>query len=213
MCGLQAGSTVVVYDRTGQFDIFTVTSIAAGPAQIRAHVPATTYVYPSGARVVEVVSKTYYFDPSSSQLRVYDGYQTDAPVVDNVVSLAFEYFGDPNPPVAPRPPAGTANCLYDESGQRLASPVLGTDPVTIVPLPLQMLSDGPWCGSGATMFDADLLRVRGVRVIARIQATLSGFRSASALFVKPGFNQKSGRSVPDFTMSFTVWPPNLSGRT
>jgi hypothetical protein len=213
MCGLQAGSTIALFDRTAHFDVFTVTSVSGGTAQIRAHVPVTTYTYPAGTRVVQAESKTYYLDASSNQLRVYDGYQTDVPVVDNVVSLAFEYFGDPNPPIAPRPPAGTANCLYDASGDRLAMPVLGSNPTTVVSLPLSMLSDGPWCGSGGTTFDADLLRIRGIRVTASVQATLAAFRSASALFVRPGWSRTSGRSLPDLTLSFTVWPPNLSTRS
>ena len=46
----------------------------------------------------------------------YDGYMRDEAVIDNVVDLAFEYFGDPRPPYVtdtttrnttygPRPPA------------------------------------------------------------------------------------------------------------
>ena len=28
----------------------------------------------------------------------YDGYQTDAPIAENIVGMAFEYFADPSPP-------------------------------------------------------------------------------------------------------------------
>jgi len=44
-----------------------------------------------------VIADTYYLRPGSvpgtSQLMHYDGAVTDAPVVDHVVGLAFEYFG------------------------------------------------------------------------------------------------------------------------
>ena len=39
----------------------------------------------------------------------YDGRQTDLPIADDVSALAFEYFGDPSPPVLRKPlsePAG-----------------------------------------------------------------------------------------------------------
>jgi hypothetical protein len=45
-------------------------------------------------------------------------------VIDNVVGVQFEYFGDPNPPIAPKPPMGIANCLYDDA-QNLVSGTRG----------------------------------------------------------------------------------------
>ena len=37
-----------------------------------------------------------------------------------------------------------------------------------------ILTDGPYCGSGDNQFDADLLRVRKVRVTLRMQAAIAG---------------------------------------
>ena len=58
-----------------------------------------------GSRRVE--SHTYYLNevPATNtyELRHYDGYQTDLPVVDNVVDFRVEFFGDPLPPQMVRP--------------------------------------------------------------------------------------------------------------
>ena len=162
-CGFQAGMTTLVFDNTANFDLFSIPRLQGSTAVLRAHGPGSGSSYQAGAAATEVESHTYYFNPSTSQLRQYDGDQTDFPVVDNIVGLSFEYFGDANPPTKPKPPPGTANCLYDAAGQLLAAPTL-TGTGGLVWLPLSMLSDGPWCGGGATRFDADLLRVRLIKV-------------------------------------------------
>src|SRR5581483_10659182 len=121
-----------------------------------------------------------------AQLRQYDGYLSDLPVVDDVAGLTFDYFGDPDPPTEPRPPVGTDNCLYDASGSRKPMPVLTPSGDGLAPLPLAMLNDGPWCGGGALQFDADLLRVRAVRVTLRVRSSQAAFRAAAPAFAQPG---------------------------
>ena len=44
-----------------------------------------------------------------------------------------------------------------------------------------MFTDGPWCGGGTTRFDADLLRIRLVRVTLRVQATAATMRAAARM--------------------------------
>ena len=176
LCGVQAGMTLVVFDSSGQHDVFTVGSVQSGSAQLQPHAQSMTYAYPAGAHVAQVVSRSYYLDPASGRLRQYDGLAADVPLADNVVGLSFEYFGDPQPPVSPVPPLGTANCVYDSAGNLQPLPTLAAAAGGVVPLPLSMLNDGPWCGVGDMRFDADLLRVRAVRVSVRLQAGLSDFR-------------------------------------
>ena len=104
-----------------------------------------------------IAAHTYYLkpDPASDtfDLMLYDGLETDLPVVDHVVGLAFEYFGDPGPPtrLIPDDPDG--------------------DPVRLDPA---ILVDGPWWEeeSGARTFDADLLRLRCVGVTLRVRSPL-----------------------------------------
>jgi hypothetical protein len=211
LCGLTSGAGVIVFDRRGAFDTYTVID-NAGSVVRRATGPA--YSYPAGLPVSEVEMVTYYFDAASHQLRQYDGYQTDVPLVDNVVAMSFEYFGDPNPPVSPKPPAGVENCLFDASGALRSMPLLTPDANGLAPLPLTMLADGPWCGEvGSTPFDADLLRVRSIRVTLRIQAVSSGVRGQGPAFLQPGVARAAWRLVPDDSVSFVVSPHNLRVRS
>ena len=208
-CGFQSGMTAVVFDKTAHFDIFTISNVQAGSAQVQPHSPTMTYTYPAGAHVSRIESHSYYFDAINRQLRQSDGYLSDVPVADNVVALSFEYFGDRNPPTAPRPPAGVENCLYDLAGNLKPMAMLTGPSNGFVALPLSILSDGPWCGSGGTQFDADLFRVRAVRVNLRIQATLSAFRSSGTAFLKSGTSRTSGRYLPDLAATFMIVPRNL----
>jgi hypothetical protein len=210
LCGFQAGMPIVVFDSTANFDLYTVTSVTSAAAQVQSHNPSASYTYPAGAQVAQVESRTYYLDATSNQLRVYDGYQTDTPVVDNVVALSFEYFGDPNPPTRPQPPAGVSNCLYDAAGAWLPLPTLAGPADGLVPLPLAMFRDGPWCGNGANRYDADLLRVRKVRVTLRLQSAVAAFRASGVAFVKPGTSRASERFLPDVSTTIDVVPRNLN---
>jgi prepilin-type N-terminal cleavage/methylation domain-containing protein len=137
----------------------------------------------------EVVRRTYYLKPippDSSQLMQYDGRETDHPVLDDVVTLAFEFFASP---VAASPPA----------------------PVDPVPLDPATLIDGPWCpdASDPERFDADLLRIRRVGVRLRVQAPRPFRGRAGELFMHEGDARPSG-SVPDQEIRFDVAPRNLN---
>ena len=210
VCGLMPDISVVVFDEGGTVDWFRVKQIL-NPAVLIQPQQSQSSGYLPGAYVAEAESDVYWHDSSARQLRHYDGYQTDVPVVDNVVSLSFEYFGDPLPPVRPKPPPGTANCLYDAGGNLTASlSVLTPQGGSLAPLPLSMLSDGPWCGAGDNRFDADLLRVKRVRVSLRIQATQAAHRGSVADYVIAGFGRGALGVVPDYSIAFDIAPRNLN---
>jgi hypothetical protein len=211
VCGYTAGSDLLVFDRTGLFDRFTVTSTAGDDALLRAHRPDASSPYPSGAFVMPAETHVYWFDAAARQLRHYDGDQTDVPVVDNVVAMRVEYFGDPNPPTLPKPPAGVANCLYDAAGTLQPMATLVADGGSLAALPSAMLADGPWCGDGFNRFDADLLRLRKVRVMLRVQASQAAFRGTGPGYVVPGTATSAGRALPDLQVTFDVTPRNVSG--
>ena len=75
-------------------------------------------------------------------------------------------------------------------------PDLGSGSPSLVRLDEDRLSDGPWCPdpSAPNRFDADLLRVRSVRVTLRV-------RSSRAFLRMP---------MPDRQIAFQVTPRNLS---
>ncbi len=90
-------------------------------------------------------------------------------------------------------------------------PSLGTGP--LVKLTKAMLTDGPWCPDSTieSRYDADLLRVRKVKVTMRVQVGMKSLRGAdTALFLRPGTSKGGAKFVPDQEISFEVSPRNLN---
>src|SRR5262245_44666772 len=103
VCGLSTGMNVLVYDDVS-YDQFTVTGIQAPSLHLQHDLRDTPRIYPSGTKIVQVVSRTYYLKSdnatSTYQMIYYDGASgNDVPVIDHVVALQFEYYGDPQPPM------------------------------------------------------------------------------------------------------------------
>lgn len=247
LCAFVEDMPVLVYDDQGNYDLFTITSVIDGLMQLTVNTPAdaAATTFPAGATVVEAASHTYYVKTDAttgiSQLMHYDGTRNaDIPVVDHLVGLAFEYFGEPVPPLltkpvgepagpwttyGPRPPApgvkptaypAGENCAFtiDGNGQqvpRLA--VLGGGSPTLVPLTPGQLTDGPWCpdSSSPNRWDADLLRIRTVAVTLRVETASAALRGpASALFSNGGTSRGGSRWVPDQELRIQMAPRNLN---
>ena len=83
---------------------------------------------------------------------------------------------------------------------------------SLVRLTPQLLTDGPWCpgAAAARRFDADLLRLRRVRVTLRVQAASAALRGKGDLFARPGTSPGDRRYVPDQEIRFDVSPRNLN---
>jgi hypothetical protein len=211
LCGFETGMRVIIFDTAGHNDVFTITNTQSDAAHLQHRGQDLNYSYDIDASVMTVVSYTYYLDRTTNQLRRYDGWQTDLPLVDNVVDLRFDYFGDPNPPRLPKPATGVANCIYNAAGATVLPVLTSSADGSLVPLGAAELSDGPYCGGGDTEFDADLLRVRKVRMTIRMQAANPMLRGANTqIFMNPGTAPGGARYVPDYTMSFEVAPRNLN---
>jgi hypothetical protein len=74
------------------------------------------------------------------------------------------------------------------------------------------LQDGPWLPSDtdAMKFDADLLRIRRVRVTLRVEASLASMRGlAGGLFARGGTSTAADRLLPDQELTFDVAIRNL----
>ena len=210
LCGFEVGMVVIIFDNSGHFDTFEVTQVqdAAGHLQHRGQ--DLNHTYQAGATITQIESNTYYRNAATNQLIRYNGAQEEVPLVDNLVDMRLEYFGDPASPTQPKPNAGEANCLYDAGGNFLARPTLAADEGSLASLPAAILTDGPWCGSGTNTFDADLLRIRKVRLTLRMQAADAGVRGTGGLFLNPGHARDSATLVPDYFVRFEVSPRNLN---
>jgi prepilin-type N-terminal cleavage/methylation domain-containing protein len=189
-CPVTRGATLAVFEPQGRVDLAGVVSTGGGSTQVRV-LGASAGLFDAGTTVAEVVVRSFYFDPAQLQLRLYDGDGSDQPVVDGVTSLSFEYFGSAEPPRWPKPPLGQANCLYDQTGAWRGGATLAAADASLARLPLSMFQDGPWCGAGGVSFDADLLRVRRIRVVASLRAS----------------DARDPR--PDYRVTFDIAPRNL----
>jgi hypothetical protein len=165
----------------------------------------------------------------------------DVPVVDNVVGLRFEYLGDSRPPtmvapltdpigpwttygpkpadIAVPPFAPRENCVFVDNGTAEPSPrlaPLGSEETRLVALDEAQFSDGPWCpdDGAAEKWDADLLRIRAVVVLLRVQAAGAVLRGpAGALFTHGGTATVSQRWTPDLEVRFRVSLRNINHAT
>ena len=211
LCGFVEGMDVIIFDASGNFDLFTITEVQDAAAHLQHRGQDMSKAYNIGASVTQIVSNTFYLNRTTNQLMRYNGGTNDVPLVDNVVDLKFDYFGDINPPLFPKPLLGEANCLYDAAGNYAGLPTLTPDDGSLAVLTAAMLTDGPMCGGGTNQYDVDLLRIRKVRMTMRVQAANASMRGAdTALFRNPGTSRGGEKFVPDYTISFEVAPRNLN---
>lgn len=242
LCGFTEGMRVILIDPSGAWDPITVTSVQDQALHL-GYDGDLSVDYAKGSTITQVAMHTYYLkvdqDEGTSQLMHYDGASTDLPIVDNVVALAFEYFGDARPPAllpnkslaglgpwttyGPKPPAlgvsgpfgwpAGENCAFAvEDGQHASRLPVLQEGVGQVRLSADELTDGPWCpgAEAPNRFDADLLRIRRVRVTLRVQVASESLRGTGALFARPGTSLGGERYVPDQEIRFDIAPRNLN---
>jgi Tfp pilus assembly protein PilW len=238
LCGFKTGMQVLIFDDTGASDIFQITHVQTSALHMQHKGQDFSKAYDANTYITQVAAATYWLKTDTVaetyQLMRYDGYQTDAPIAENIVGLAFEYFADPAPPMlikpvgdsvgpwtnyGPKPKdTSTENCLFMLSGgahvarTEMATP-LGPINGPLVKLPAARLTDGPWCpdSSIGNRFDADLLRVKKVRVTIRVQVGPKSMRGpAGNFFLRGGTARTAERYIPDQEISFEVTPRNLN---
>jgi hypothetical protein len=248
LCGFREGMQVMIFDESGTSDIFSITNVQDEALHLQHKGQDLSKAYADGTYITQIAAATYWLKTDTAaetyQLMRYDGYQTDAPIAENIVGMAFEYFADPSPPVllktvtdpigpwtnyGPKPPAlgvdvssdtwgAGENCLFMVSGgvhaarTEMATP-LGPINGPLVKLSSARLTDGPWCpdASIANRFDADLLRIRKVRVTLRVQVGSKSLRGPTGtLFLRGGTASGGERYIPDQEISFEVTPRNLN---
>jgi hypothetical protein len=190
LCGFtpQTRAAIIDTDRLGAgFDVFTVTHVTTGLGHAAPNAPFSQRYRAATAVVVPLDQRVYYLDRAGHRLMVYDGFKSALPLIDRVADLEFAYFADPHAwsVAAPRDAAG--NCAYGAGDPPV--PLLMPLGFAMVELPPGRFTDGPFCGVPPHRFDADLLRIRRVRVRIRLQAAVAG--------------------VPDLEIAFQVAPRNM----
>ena len=229
LCGFSDGMRILIFDESGAYDDMTITEVQAAAVHLQHNksVPGNELSkrYDVGAQVAQIAQRTFYFNEVTEQLVYYDGDQRDEPVVDHVVELAFEYFGDPRPPVlinpvtipkgpwttyGPKPPALGVQTTSWPAGENCAFvvdavtgthagrlPDLAPGSQGLVPLPEAMLIDGPWCPDAAfkTRFDADLLRIRKIGIRMRVQVAASELRGPAGVLFRNAGTSPGGNRL------------------
>jgi len=236
LCGFEEGMTMLMYDDSGNYDTFTVTQVQDnGQLKLQHNNDKIVYpdyktadtVPPGLTKIVQANYFEYYLKTDAVagqyQLMFYDGSPNpDVPVVDNVVGLAFEYYGDPQPPMwrpeknflnqsttgpwttyGPKPsttalaPYGVGeNCVFTFDGlapvPRLAT--LGAAGTGLVKLTAAQLTDGPWCpnANNPNRWDADLLRIRKIGVTLRVQSANAALRGPASTLFTRGGTSRGG---------------------
>jgi len=197
-CGFQDGMRAIVFDRTAPgrgYDVFTVADASTRSLTREADEGGFSTAYTSTAHVAEVVAHSYYLDRSdASNVRLMRGDGRSAfALVDGVRNLRFTYYADPDPSTAPAIGAAAGTCVYAPGPppRPLLAPLGG---VSLSELSAAELTDGPFCGTAPNRFDADLLRVRRVRVALQIVSIASSV----------------SRQPSPFELSFDVTPHNLN---
>ena len=241
LCDFVAGGTALLVDESGAHELLVLSAVSDGALLLQHAGQPLTRAFLAGASVLPLVARVYgsRYDSATGafQLTMADAATgVDQPVVDHLVSVQFEYAGEPGAPrlltpvdpfettYAPPPPgpgdsvpgfAPGENCVFRrESAEgppvsRLAD--LGPPDGPFVSLDPAMLADGPWCPDGASSVrvDADLLRIRRVTVTLRFQAASSALRGPAGMLYATGGTGAGARSTPDAVARVTVTPRNL----
>lgn len=128
LCGFLVGSRALIFDALGRgrgHDLFTVTGIDG----LLAHDAPFSRSYDAASSVVvPIVQRVYYFDRVGRRLLLYDGDESDLPLIDNVVDLRFSYFAREagglraiSPAeMSDGPPLGTGGTVFDADLLRIA---------------------------------------------------------------------------------------------
>lgn len=234
-CGFEQGMNVLIYEESGAYDSFAIAAVQGRVGRLRHNVNPLSKSYVAGTKVVQLASQTYFLDRSASQLMHYNGgLGLDSPVVDHVVGLTFDYYGDPQPPMLKRPlsdsvgpwttygpkpkplgiPSGSRwpdgeNCVFviDPVGGPRPVPrlaVLGGGAPALVRLTEGLLTDGPWCPDEASPNRFDADLLR----IRKVAVTLRIEAAVSALRGPASALFANGGT----SHSGSRWAPDLEAR-
>ncbi len=154
-CGYRAGDLVLVFDDRPAWGLFRVRNAAGTTLRLDPAGP-TAGAFEAGAAVAPIEVRHYYLDGERRQLRRYDGWRGDFPLLDGAAALEFRFFGGAASAGAP--------CGGEPDAPR----------GRLEEIPLDRFTDGPWCGPAGSPFDADLLRVRAIGLDVGVEGAAGG---------------------------------------
>ncbi len=189
-CGYRTGDLVLVFDERPAWGLFRVRNAGGMTLRLEPAGP-TAATFEAGAVVAPIEVGHYYLDGERRQLRRYDGWRGDFPLLDGAAALEFRFFGGP---------AAGEPCRGGEPD----APRGGLEEI-----PRDRFTDGPWCGPAGSPFDADLLRVRAIRVDIGVDGAAGRPRAAGPRPPASGPAPGGAAGAPDYRAAVVVAPPNL----
>jgi hypothetical protein len=193
-CGVRDGLPLLWLESRPGFQLGEAAAVDAAGLQVVGVTPVADDALVAG---VEIVS--YRFDAARGELVRGRAGGRGLAVAGHLAAFVVELWGDGDPPAGPRWPPGEETCVTLADGRpRLAAWAPPGAPS--IRLDAARLADGPWCGAAPFRFDADLFRVRRVRVRLRLEADGDAVRGGTAR-----------REVRDVEMTIDVAPPALRG--
>ncbi len=190
-CGYRTGDLVLVFGDHSAWDLFRVRDTGE-TTLVLDQVGPTATAFAAGAVVAPVDVRHYYLDEEQRQLRRYDGWRGNFPMVDGLAGLQFRFFG--RAPLAGPPCGPEASDAPREPLQEMQ---------------LDRFTDGPWCGPAGSPFDADLLRVRAIGFDLRVENAAPDRPGSDRRLLAPGPAAGGGAVAPGYRVSVVVTPPNL----
>ncbi len=182
-CGYRAGDLVLVFDDRPAWGLFRVRDTGETALRLEPSGPGAA-AFPAGAVIAPIDVRHYYLDEERRQLRRYDGWRGDLPLLDGVAALEFRFFG-----------------VAAGAGERCRGEGPGVSRGRLEEIALDRFADGPWCGPASSPVDADLLRVRALGLDIRVEGAAAGPASAPRPAAPGG--------AAGYRAAFVVAPPNL----
>ena len=205
-CGIRDGVPVLWLEPRPGFQLGEAEAVDASGLQIAGVASAADTAIVAG---VEIVS--YRFDAARGELIRGRAGGRGLPVAGHVAAFAIELWGDGAPPAGPRWPPGEETCVTLADGRPRLPPLAppGSPAIRLDPA---RFTDGPWCGVAPFRFDADLFRVRRIRVRLRFEADSDAARGRDpARTARPGSATTPAREVQDLDTTVDVTPIGLRG--
>ena len=188
-CGYRAGDFVLVFDDRPAWGLFRVRDAGGTAVRLDPSGPGAA-AFPAEAVIAPIDVRHYYLDEERRQLRRYDGWRGDFPLLDGVAALEFRFFG-----VA----TGTGGPCRGEGP--------GASRGRLEEIPLDRFADGPWCGPASSPVDADLLRVRALGLDIRVEGAAGPASTPRPPASDPASGGAAGAA--GYRAAFVVAPPNL----
>jgi len=241
-CGITADTNLLLLPGGGQADLYRVDAATPPVLTLVRASGTALRSYPAGTPAVPVDIDVFYLRDSDDglQLMRYDGWESDLPLLDHVSRFRVGWYGAADPPrfrdaaettagatYGPAPPAAAVddpddswgpgeNCVFSRAGGAVVPrlPTLGGNPLSLVALDGALLTDGPWCAHADEpgRFDADLLRVRRVRLSLAVEAAAASSRGQDPQrFGRPGTADNPHITVPDLQLTLDIVPRSLGG--